>query len=350
MVSRTCCSILAAAAIHARLAERSPRPPVPELSVVGWQESTRLIRLIQKAQQKHLYRAEQKLQTALRGSIQRLNLKTAEVLRAPEAQTQTNLKTSAHNILADFRAMETEFETVEINVPKQTVSVETDAICLEGFELGRFQIVLNWRLLGGTGAYEVIALDANAAATDDDTTHPHVQSNSLCEGEGRVPIRKALADGRLFDFFVLIRQILQTYNSSSAYVRLDEWDGFQCPDCGSTSNEDDSSLCEGCSTRTCCECSFRCNDCEYFVCSDCIRTCTGCDNDTCSSCRSACAECSDGFCGECLNDNHCPLCREKEEEESQPEPPATIAPPVSSTDHTLHSACVGETALSAGCR
>lgn len=346
MVSRTCCSMRAAAAIHARLAERSPTPPVPELPVVGWNESTRLARLIQKAQQACLYRAEQKLQTALRSSIQRLNLKTTEILKALEAQPQNKVVTSAQNILADLRALETEFEIVEINVPKQTVSVETDAICLEGFELGRFQIVLNWRLLGATGAYEVVALDPSPAATNDDTTHPHVQSNSLCEGEGQVPIRKALGDGRLFDFFILIRQILQTYNSSSAYVRLDEWDGFQCPDCGSTSNEEDGSVCEGCSTRTCCECSFRCNDCEYYFCSNCIRTCTGCDNDTCSSCRSACAECGDGFCGECLNDNHCPLCREKEEEETtQPELTTTISPLVPSTNHSLHAVCVGKTAL-----
>ena len=351
MVSRTCCSILAAAMIHARLAEPPPNAPAAELPVAGWQESARLIRLIQKAQQACLYRAERKLQTALWSSIQRLNLKIAEVLRTLETQPQNKVVTSAQSILADLRALETEFETVDINVPKQTVAVETDAICLEGRELGRFQIVLNWRLLGGTGAYEVIALDANAAATDDDTPHPHVQSNSLCEGEGRVPIRKALADGRLFDFFILIRQILQTYNSSSAYVRLDEWDGFQCPDCGSTSNEEDGSVCEGCSTRTCCECSYRCNDCEYFVCSDCIRTCTGCDNDTCSSCRSACAECGDGFCGECLNDNHCPLCREKEEEETaQRKLTTTIASLVPSTNHSIHTVCVGETALSEGCR
>ncbi len=349
MVSRTSCSILAAAAIHARLVERPSNAPSPELPVAGWQESTRLVRLIQKAQRQRLYRAELKLQTALRGSIQRLSLKTSGVLRALETHLQNTVVTSAQNILADLRALEMEFEIVEINVPKQTVSVETEPICLEGFELGRFQIVWDWRFLRGTGAYEVIALDPNPAATDDDTTHPHVQSNALCEGEGKVSIRKALADGRLFDFFILIRQILQTYNSSSAYVRLDEWDGFQCPDCDSTSNEDESSICEGCSTRTCGECSYRCHDCEYFVCSGCIRTCTGCDNDTCSSCRSACAECGDGFCGECLNDNHCPLCRE-EEEEAQPEPPATITAPVSSTHHSVHTVRVGETTLPEGCR
>ena len=33
------------------------------------------------------------------------------------------------------------------------------------------------------------------------------------------------ADGRLFDFFVIVRQVLNTYNPHSAYISLEDWDG-----------------------------------------------------------------------------------------------------------------------------
>ena len=57
----------------------------------------------------------------------------------------------------------------------------------------------------------MIALDPSPAASNSETTHPHVQTNQLCEGDGRSAIRHAMREGRLLDFFVLVRQILQTY-------------------------------------------------------------------------------------------------------------------------------------------
>src|SRR5690606_3706651 len=97
------------------------------------------------------------------------------------------------------------------------VTVVTDDIQLEGIPLGPFKIKLDWSRLGDSQPYEVIAVEANPASSSDDVTHPHVQDNRLCEGDGRQALQKALAQGRLFDFFVLVRQILTTYNPSSAY-------------------------------------------------------------------------------------------------------------------------------------
>jgi len=59
-----------------------------------------------------------------------------------------------------------------------------------------------------------------------------VREEDLCEGEGRGPIQKAIRQGRFYDLFVLINQILQTYNGDSAYVPLSRWEGSSCPDCG----------------------------------------------------------------------------------------------------------------------
>ena len=59
-------------------------------------------------------------------------------------------------------------------------------------DLGPFKIVLDWSDLSATKPDQVIALEPNGAAGDDDVTHPHVHDRTLCEGEGRVPIRNAL--------------------------------------------------------------------------------------------------------------------------------------------------------------
>jgi hypothetical protein len=313
MSRRTTVFHRAAVAIHSRL--RPECPPDLSLPMESWTECLRLTRLIEKAHRRSLPDAARRLEAALAVVIPRVASPLHDYERA--AATAGNRRTSSiRDILADLIALDSEFDEVSISMERHCISVTTDAVVLEGVDLGRFAIILNWHRLNERGAYVVEALDAVPAAASEDTTHPHVQSNSLCEGEGKAAIRQALCDGRLFDFFVLVRQILQTYNASSAYVSLDDWFGISCPECGTTTSEDDSYHCEGCSTTTCGGCSIRCHGCDDYFCSNCIRTCTGCDSDTCSSCRSVCAECGDGFCKGCLTDECCPLCNENKEEET----------------------------------
>jgi hypothetical protein len=326
MSRRTTVFHRAAVATHSRL--RPECPPELSLPAESWAECQRLTRLIEKARRKSLPAAARRMEAALAVVIPRVTSPLHDYERA--AATAGNRRTSSsRDILADLIALASEFDEVSISMERHCITVTTDVVVLEGVDLGRFAIVLNSHRLNERGAYEVEALDASPAAASDDTTHPHVQSNSLCEGEGKAAIRQALRDGRLYDFFVLVRQILHTYNPSSAYVQLSDWSGISCPECGSTTAEDDSNLCEDCSTTTCIECSTRCNDCDYRYCSDCIRTCTGCDEDTCSSCRSVCSECGDAFCKGCLTHEICLLCHENETEEAQPEAVvATQAPTV----------------------
>jgi hypothetical protein len=326
MSRRTTVFHRAAVATHSRL--RPECPPELSLPAESWAECQRLTRLIEKARRKSLPAAARRMEAALAVVIPRVTSPLHDYERA--AATAGNRRTSSsRDILADLIALASEFDEVSISMERHCITVTTDVVVLEGVDLGRFAIVLNSHRLNERGAYEVEALDASPAAASDDTTHPHVQSNSLCEGEGKAAIRNALRDGRLYDFFVLVRQILHSYNSSSAYVQLSDWSGIQCPECGSTTAEDDSNLCEDCSTTTCIECTTRCNDCDYRYCSDCIRTCTGCDEDTCSSCRSVCSECGDAFCKGCLTHEICLLCHENETEETQPEAVvATQAPTV----------------------
>jgi hypothetical protein len=323
MRGRTTVFHRAAVAVHERLCLPENLPSL-SLPIESWQECQRLVRLIEKARHENLSAAVSRMEADLAAAIQRVTGPLHDYERAA-ASTKSRGRSTIRDVLADLHALASEFDDFSISVNRHLITVRTDAVVLESVDLGRFEIVLNWHLLNETGAYEVIAMDERPAAASDDTTHPHVQSNSLCEGEGKVAIRNALRDGRLYDFFVLVRQILHSYNSSSAYVQLDDWFGISCPDCGSTTTDDDSNHCEGCSTTTCGECSSRCNDCDDYFCSDCIRTCTGCDNNTCSSCRSLCSECGDGFCKGCLDHERCPLCYESEQEETNPKVVTTAA-------------------------
>lgn len=329
------------AAIREQLCLTKRTAAAPQLPTALWDECQLLKGKIEMAQRHGLILAECRLRKSLLATVQRLKAKLDEAIRILGNEA-SRPAISGQDIVADLQALETEFDDVKFSTKACTVSVMTDCIVLEGIDLGRFEVVLDWRAdFEDGGAFEVIAIDGNPAAGDEDTTHPHVQNRSLCVGDGRVPIRNALSEGRLFDFFVLVHQILHTYNPGSAFVSLDDWHGMQCPECGSRTDEDECVRCERCSNRTCAECSTRCTDCDYDFCSDCIRTCTGCDNDTCSSCRSACAECGDGFCGECLNDELCHLCHEKKAEETNQAVGTAPTTPFEPANAPVHSVRVG---------
>src|SRR5262249_49503777 len=143
------------------------------------------------------------------------------------------LVASAADIFADLMALDCEFEMVELNLQARYVAVLTPPIVLEDVYLGPFRIVLHWEQIGKPHAYDVIAVEPNCAEGQEDVTHPHVRDKLLCEGDGAMSIKAALTAGRVYDFFVLIRQVLGTYNPESAHVSLDNWIGrISCAGCG----------------------------------------------------------------------------------------------------------------------
>ncbi|NQV23023.1 MAG: hypothetical protein HQ518_01540 [Rhodopirellula sp.] len=339
----------AAVAIFGQLQLRSRETTTPLLPVDLWAECERLHRLLSKAQQQRLSLAEQRLRAQLGKVMDRLNEQLATSRRSMDRDQPAQAVSTVHEILADLRSLQGEFDIVKVDMKRRTITVQTDTIELEGVVLGQFEIVLGWRHLGERAAYDVIAVDGSPAATSEDTTHPHVQSNSLCEGDGQAAIRNALSEGRLFDFFVLVRQILETYNSASAYVKLEDWHGSECPDCGRTMHDDDSSLCDLCSTTTCYECTTGCGSCDDRFCSDCIRSCPDCDNSTCSSCLTKCADCDDDFCKGCLDDELCSDClaRKEEEDDSERNPETTTNAAATAPIHSVQPVRVGEAAVPA---
>ena len=144
-------------------------------------------------------------------------------------------------------AIEDEFEEVIVDRGANTIGVRTEPICLGDLELGPFDIVLRYQLLWDQNRpYEVIACEPHPAASASHITHPHVNSEVLCEGDGRAAIKAAREQGRLLDFFLLVRQVLRTYNDGSAYVSLDNWHGLNCNGCGDVVPPDETYACTNC--------------------------------------------------------------------------------------------------------
>jgi hypothetical protein len=191
-------------------------------------------------------------------------------------------------LLAELRQLDDEFEDVKVDLKQKSITVVTDTIALEGIYLGPFAIELvSKKLLDepGNHSFRIEALDPHPAYDNDSVTHPHVRRQELCAGEAAAALSAALEQGRLADAFCLVRSVLLNYNEKSPHVRLDEWDGPGCHECGDSVPIED---------------RFCCNGCGYEYCSDCVSTCTVCDESRCYSCMDRCAACKEWRCSGCL--------------------------------------------------
>ncbi len=186
-----------------------------------------------------------------------------EIERALETSRKMELP-PLREILAELKQVKDEFgpNQVEYDRKQFRLTVVTEPIELEGFYLGEFEIRLELLHLSDATrykAYTVVAIDPHPATSNDGVTHQHVSDDRLCEGDAAVPITNALAAGRLADFFTLVRSVLTTYNSGSAYVSLENWEGVQCYDCGYTTSAGDVSYCESCGHEYCDDCVSICS-------------------------------------------------------------------------------------------
>jgi hypothetical protein len=216
-------------------------------------------------------------------------------------------------------ALEEEFAPVKVDPKSVEICVTTEPVILEGIYFGPFEILLDLRCIGDQSPYRVVAVEPNRSSTNENVTHPHVSDETLCEGDGRTAIRAALAAGRLYDFFVLVHQILNTYARGEAYVELSDWDGVPCKDCGSLTNEDNLVSCRSCEDTLCLDCAVTCQVCGDDQCAGCTSTCAVCDSYVCDSCLARCAKCQSLACSDCLVDGVCTQCHEEEEEDHETE-------------------------------
>jgi hypothetical protein len=302
--------------IHDQLSSRRPSRMLPHCSINGWSRVTRLHRLLAEASQKGWQVAAEILRRRLAAAIRDARQELNDVEHGLEDERRTVL--SSGEILAEMRALGSELGSVQFDLPNKEIRVTTEPIELDGQYLGPFSIELSFLRGRGNepGRYRVIACDPQPAACNSEVTHPHVSGEVLCEGEGYASIRRCLGSGRLFDFFVIVLNILRTYNAGSAYVSIEQWQGVSCHGCGDTLSEDEGVRCTRCEAQSCGECSTYCSICESDYCQECTVRCPGCNDWYCAGCLTPCENCSTELCTQCLNDQSlCGECHEKKAEE-----------------------------------
>jgi len=298
----------------------------PDQTSVSEERRSRVQQLQHRLQlaSRHRYRtAQTHLRRQLAQSLRRLArdcFHQAEDLERHESQPEIP---TLRLLLEELQSLQDEFDQVDIDWPAKVLRVRPERIVLEDIDLGPFEIRLSLDQLGCYQPYQVIALEPHRPGCCDDVTHPHVQGDVLCEGEGRHPIARALEQGRLGEFFLLVAQVLRTYNPGSAYCRLSDWNGTSCSDCGDSVHEDDQYTCDRCSSSLCDRCTNTCTACDDTICNECSSTCESCQCTTCDHCLSRCESCQDSICSGCLNGDLCPPCfqdsLETDDEEIIPE-------------------------------
>jgi len=226
-------------------------------------------------------------------------------------------------LVAEIKATEAEFGGIEYDGEEDSLSVITEPITLEDTYLGPFRVALflgKLHQMQHHVPYYVFAVEPHPAAKDEAITHPHVSNDGLCEGDGAAAVRAAIAEGRLTDFFSMVRSILQTYNPDSPYVPLADWDGTPCYDCGYVMDHESVYYCSHCENAVCDECSRVCTTCGEIVCGNCAGVCTVCDRTLCPKCaKTKCEDCESTCCESCLTDGLCPDCKEERENEDEDE-------------------------------
>ena len=281
------------------------------------QKLTDLMRQHIKAMAHSWFLAAKRIRKQIGRVLQDLNYATHNLR---EINLETRALPACSVILADLLELERELGPIQFDAKSFSLSIVTDSIELEGIGLGPFRIELalnQLKELHRLTPYQCLAEEPYPAGTDDTVTHPHVSGNTLCEGDGKVPIRRALEQGRLCDFFTLITHILNTYNTDSPYIRLDEWEGTPCYDCDQTINREDRYTCEHCNRDFCDECSSSCRICDLTCCLHCGGLCHGCEEYVCRTCTSQCADCQEHFCIDCLTDGLCETCIEQKEQDHE---------------------------------
>lgn len=199
------------------------------------------------------------------------------------------------------------------------VYVTTRDITIEGVPLGPFRLYIDINRLGSSIPLRAEALKPNPAAGTE-FTHPHVDSEAVCLGDGVATINQALLDGRFCDAFLMINAVLQQ-EGGNPYLPIEDWGGRHCSDCGEPYDEDEGCTCE-CGETRCGACSGCCERCGATTCGECQCVCEGCGYHFCENCAKNCSECGNQFCRGCLDDGLCQDCvqdRAEAEEEARAE-------------------------------
>lgn len=204
------------------------------------------------------------------------------------------------------------------------LEVITTPVELEGIALGRFRIRF-WlesfsQIRNCWAEFDAYSIEPNPSG--DGFEHPHVEEGHICMGDAADAICSAMVDCRICDAFTLISSVLHNYGESP-YRGMDNWEGGDCPNCGSFA---DSTQCTICERGMCYDCYTSCTNCEEHVCGSCSSECEMCGEYVCRNCLRSCAECGVNLCQTCAiedpknGDKHyCDRCYKEVKNESETE-------------------------------
>ncbi|WP_417379067.1 hypothetical protein [Gimesia sp.] len=339
----------AGSSIHDRLVSQDSATQL-KLPFEDWWNCDRLIRKRQRALRRGWKSAALKMERDLKTSVTQL-IQQLTALHTELSSDSPQQISSVKELYAELLALEDEFGELKLDLRAQTISVITEPIQLEAVYLGPFEICFHYGSPNTDGSlhYRVIARDPNPAITNDSVTHPHVQSEVVCEGEGRLVISRSLEQGRLFDFFTMVASLLRTYNPDSPYVALSDWDSVECTECADVVMAHQQTRCENCEITLCTECAKDCSDCDCPFCHECVTHCDSCHSYCCSSCSKQCIQCNADCCQRCLLENErCSNCDAEELEETNEELQEThTSATIPVTAIPVQPDCLGETVVPA---
>lgn len=204
-----------AAMIHERLVACSQPLDCLELPRSAWSHCTDTLRRLRCVQQRGWHLAAVRQQQYLAHEVAFLRSELSSLAAALDPAERNLPVAAAADIYRDLVSLSQEFENVDCDLKEKTLSIHTEPITLQDVELGPFEVELDIKAIPNHHCYRIIALEPLRAASNDSLTHPHVSDEQLCEGEGRMSIRRALQAGRIADFFLIVTNLLRTYNSGS---------------------------------------------------------------------------------------------------------------------------------------
>jgi hypothetical protein len=221
---------------------------------------------------------------------------------------------SVRDILQDLEQIRRDYGDFDYFSDEHMLAVTTPRIALQSMDLGRFRIELNILSLGRRTQkrfYEIRAFDLKCAASNGGVPHPHVLYGHLNAREFTEPIRNAKLTGRIADFFNLVIQALQSYDPSTAYVKIEDWHKVFCSQCQQELPDGLRTFCEGCDEWCCERCWTKCTGCAKQLCEGCQSICHMCGTILCSTCMTTCALCGAKACESCLQKGLCPTCAQE---------------------------------------
>ena len=172
-----------ACSIHEALLSRARAGPGIHLASDNWRTIQQLLRKCELAKRREWDSAQNLLLTELPRRLDALRYQIDVAVTALRQYCERPGRPTLSTIYQEIQSLREEFVDVECDTRLREIRVTTEPIVLEGIYLGPFQVCLEVGRLGHPSPYRIVALDPQPAASNESVTHPHVQDESLCEGE-----------------------------------------------------------------------------------------------------------------------------------------------------------------------